>query len=485
MAAQMVRLRSPRGKVGTYHPDEYDIPRMLKAGFTRAGEVMVPAHKRSMPQSRKQETTFTPGEMAGAGITPQTPQREEPWLVKNLPGAGGMVGDILGRAAGGSIAGAVGAAATAPALGAGGIPAAVIGQEVGGPLGATVGGAGGEAIRQLIDRAIGIDAPGTPQEALAAMGTEGLTQGGLSVVGGAAGAGVKATGRLAMRGALKFTPEVAQTAIREGITATRQGVKKLGARLGEYGGQVMGMLRHSTAIGNRFDPQMFLDGAEQSLKDLLEKDRAGNPATGRLPEHGEMKAKFEELSNQFLKDNAPLGEMTPLELQRIKTDADAIAKPLWKQIDNKENVVPVDRARAYWYKALGDHARDLLERTTPDMVDPVTGKTVSLAEVNARNSDLIRLKAVIAPDVKTSPGVIGRIAARSAGPAIGAGVGAMVPGDRSRHSLEGAVAGAALTSPEALSWLALRLNSPAVAATLRQVPRGIGALGSEPRRSRK
>lgn len=485
----LVRLRSPRGKVGVYHPDEYDIPKMLKAGFTRAGSVMVAAHERSHPMSVRQEKTFTPAETESAGITPETPQREEPWLVKNLPGAGGMAGDILGRAGGGTIGGALGGAASVPTAGTAApatVPAGVVaGQNIGGPLGATAGGFVMEGLRQAIDHAIGIDAPDTPGEALQAMGAEGLTQGALSVGGWAMARGAKAVGRGTMAAALKSTPEVAQTAIREGITVTKAGAQKLAARMGHYGQQVLTMLRHSTAIGNRFDPQVFLNGAEGSLAKILEQDKYGNLAESRLPEAQAMLGKFQELSSDFLRKNASLGDMTPIELQKLKTEADAIARPLWKAINNGENLVPIDRAKAYWYKALGDHAREILEKTTPDMIDPATRKTVSLMEANARNRALIDLKEVMLPETKNSPGVVGKIVRRASVPLATGTAAAMIPGGNNKRDFAlGASAGALGSSPEALSVLALLLSSPAVAATLRQVPRGVGAIGSEPRPSR-
>jgi hypothetical protein len=54
-----------------------------------------------------------------------------------------------------------------------------------------------------------------------------------------------------MEAAVKFTPEVAQTAIREGIAATRKGVGKLMTKLGEYGARTTAMLRSPPWFGSR------------------------------------------------------------------------------------------------------------------------------------------------------------------------------------------------------------------------------------------
>lgn len=491
--AVLVRLRSPRGKVGVYHPDEYDIPKMLKAGFTRAGSVMVAAHERSHPLSVRQEQTFTPAEKSAAGITDQTPQRKEPWLVSQLPNAGGFAGDIFGRGVGGAIGLGAGAAVSAPSGGAAApatVPAGVIaGQEIGGPIGAYLGGTSMEAARQLIDHAIGIDAPATIPEALGEANKAGLEQGAYSLIGSGLGHGVKAAARPVMGAALKWTPEVAQTAIREGITATRQGVNKLMVKLGEYGARTNRFIQQMTAQGVKYDPVDLVDRAGQLLKPEVD-----NIMTGERPEV--LKAYAEE-AQKFLSQWAPPGgavkDMTPAQLQLAKQQFQQRAETIFAAMADKEkgHLVPRNQQiEAKFAKAMAEIIQQELEHRAPVMIDPKTGVAMTLGQANAQTADLIKLKDVLVPNTRNMREATAEIARRAAVPATGAVTGATIGAlgnreHRFRGSAEGAIAGGLAASPAMLSNLALALAHPAVAATLRQVPRGVAVLASEPRKAKK
>lgn len=302
--------------------------------------------------------------------------------------------------------------------------------------------------------------------------TEGGKQAAYSVGGDALAGGLAGVGKAGMGAALRFTPEVAQTAIREGITYTKQGVGKLMARMGEYGDRTLAMLRHSTRLGTRFDPVTFLNGAEQSL--------AAKLAENRTPEAFGDLATFRNLSSDFLRLNQ--GELTPLQLHTLKHDSDIIADPIWKKIANKEEVSGPSLARARWYKSVGDHARDMLEQTTPDMIDPATGQTLSLAQSNAQTASLIKLKQVIAPEIKGDMGLAARAAAAASTPAAravaGAATGAALPADSPQGRIEHALAGVAVTNPTLLSMLGLVLNHPGLLKTVSQLPRAAGMAAS-------
>jgi hypothetical protein len=297
----------------------------------------------------------------------------------------------------------------------------------------------------------------------------GLEQAGYSLTGDAFAGTAKLGSRAAMGAAVRYTPEVAQTAIREGITATKQGVAKLMSKLGEYGDRTLSMLRHSTAQGTRFEPVAFLTGAEQSLATKL--------AENRTPEAMRDLKVFQDLSSDFLRRNPRA--LTPVQLQQLKRDGEDLAAPIWKKIARKEEVDGTSLAKARWYKAISDYARDQLEKTTPDMIDPRTGKILSLSEANAATSELIKLRQVLAPDVRSERGFMARVAERATSPlgrtltgaGTGAAVGALLPGDRAQHGIEGALTGAAVGSPQAMSLLALALQNPGLLALLRQSPR--------------
>ena len=123
---------------------------------------------------------------------------------------------------GGAVGGALGAV--------GGVPGAM--------GGAALVGAGGEAIKQLANRAIGEEAPATAGDAATAIAKQSALQGSSEGVGAAVGAGMKAAAPWLMQKALKPTasvlneyrttaPKLVQTLLDEGVSVTQAGVDKL------------------------------------------------------------------------------------------------------------------------------------------------------------------------------------------------------------------------------------------------------------------
>lgn len=456
----LIRLRSPQGDVGVFNVDEYDVPKMLGDGWKRAGTVMVAAHERTAPVRRRDLERFTPAELESMGMTAQPPGvpkdrpagRREPAIVKALPFIVGTVGGTIGGA-GGTVAG----------FGVGGVPGAL--------GGAAVGGAGGEAVRQLIDRAIGVQAPETAGEAAAGIGLAGAEQAAYEGGGRVIGAGVKAVGRPIMQAAIKATPEGARAAISAGLTRTRAGAAKLMELLGEHGQRVRMMVRQAMGRGHQIDPVDLLVGGERRLEQEVQ--ILGGGIGSRMPEAAADLDTYRTLSTGFMRNNIPNGPLTPVQVEELATKFDKIAEPIWNRFARGDKDIPgVDLARARWYRHMADEMRAWLEQVTPPMIDPATGRLVTLAEQNAYAKSLIELKPLIMPGKSSS--IAARVAARTAGPAVGAGIGASMPGNRSMNALYGAGVGAALTSPEALSWLALRTSDPVLARILGQVPRAVG-----------
>jgi hypothetical protein len=275
-----------------------------------------------------------------------------------------------------------------------------------------------------------------------------------------------------MGAALRFTPEVAKTAVEEGISATRGGLKKVMEKLGEFGQRKLAMLRQNTT---RFDPlQLLRDGWPALSKEVSENQTGLAPA---------MYDQYIEETRKFMARHAPNGvlkDMNAVQLDKFRKDAFELADPIFKRIANNEQVTLVDKALAKWHYAMGQAAKDALEKTTPTMVDPATGQALKLADVNARTGRLIALKEVLSPDVRTSSGLGAQLAARAASPAgrmmagatLGAGAGAAVPGgNNERDALIGAMLGGGLASPQVMSMLALILAHRAPAEIGRQVPR--------------
>lgn len=147
-----------------------------------------------------------------ATAAPETPERS--WTditVDALPTIGGAVGGILGGISG------------LPAAGLGSVPAAI--------AGAGALGAGGEALRQLINRARGKGGPSSAGEALGNIATAGVWEGGTTAVGGAVGKHVIApAARWATKAA--FRPSREALKVNKNLT---QDILDYGIKLSEKG----------------------------------------------------------------------------------------------------------------------------------------------------------------------------------------------------------------------------------------------------------
>jgi hypothetical protein len=338
-------------------------------------------------------------------------------------------------------------------------------------------------LRQLIDAGMGVPAPADPA---AEVRNQALLGAAMGPAGEVLNAGVQGVGKAAMGAALKFTPEVAQTAIREGISATRGGLEKAMTQLGQYGQRATQFMRTMQARGASFDPVEVLDRAGQALKPALDSNQIG--------EAPDILAKYSQYAQKFMGKwsgpNTPIRNMTPIELQEFKQQAQKIAQPIFDALNDKQmanSVTADDRAKAQFFKAAGDAAQSMLEDKATQLgivhVDPVTGISHTLPELNQQTGQLIDLKNQLAPQVGKGIGVAAQIAKRAAVPfgAAAAAGATMNPGHRIQSGLEYGIGGAALSSPEVLSHLALLLNSPAVALALRAIPYA-GAMGVQGQR---
>lgn len=183
----------------------------------------------------------TPDGTLTATIGERVTAKPRSWVdtaVDALPAIGGAVGGIVGGI-GGTVAG----------FGVGGVPGAI--------GGAAVGGSGGEAFRQLINRARGEAAPGTSIEAAQQIGVQGAVQGGTEAVGGTIGRGAQALGGTVYRGYLKPSlsqvdlpkaREIVATGIREFLPITKGGEAKAARIIGQLNAQVEIALKQSKGI---------------------------------------------------------------------------------------------------------------------------------------------------------------------------------------------------------------------------------------------
>jgi hypothetical protein len=363
---------------------------------------------------------------------------------------------------------------TRPGLGAtvggaiGGI-AGTPGGLAGAGAGAGLGGMVGEGLQQGLEQGA-LGGPGPPLAGalldpglLAQAGGE---QAVYEALGGSLAKGVGALGRGALSVALKTTPEVAQTAIREGITATRQGLAKLSLKIAGAGAAERKIVKAAADQGVGWvDPHAISMDVFNEVAKKLE----GAPQR-RL-------ADLSRIQEEFVRDNP--GAINPLNLLKKRQYYDAETSSARKAIQG--GAKPGHDVEDLWNKEMGDRIRQSLRADIPAINDPTAYQKITGSP--ATPHELQQLREVAFPTTKKAGSVTGRVLRRFGGSAAGgATVGALLPGDRPRHALEGATLGAlgaGLTHPATASWLALVAQNPVLWQILRQVPRTTGAIANQ------
>lgn len=399
----------------------------------------------------------------GSQISPSAVQEAVMRFGGFLPAAGGLAGGLLGGGAG-----------TVFGLGVGSVPGAI--------GGAGLGGAGGQAAEQLLRRSVGLGAPESSSEAAKQIGLSGGEQA-LAEAGGRAlapviGAGTRILGKnvpgLAkglMQAALGpegyARTDAAATALREGISASKAGVRKLVGKIMEGSTQAERLVsaRHLRRIV--MDPMR--DIADQAERDVLEQ-------LGKGTESDAARRQLKELKQGFVGDTNNRHGVTVPRLLEIKRDSDKIAKPIYNALNKPDAVVAAsDIVRARWNRALADRARTLLYGQEGGAQGLVPG----LKAVEQRLGELKDLRRVVTRRGKGEVGIAAKLAGRGAAGTAGAVAGAAYPAgsyaERAQHAAEAAALASILGSPGNVSNLALLLSSPLAQLMVRQIPRGIGA----------
>lgn len=369
-----------------------------------------------------------------------------------LPAAGGAVGGLLGAGVGTPTDIALGP------LGTGG----------GAVVGAGLGGAAGHNAAEIVRQLAGLPTQDeTVGQALANTGTVAGIQSGAELAGGLAGKAVGSLARGVGSAALKATPEVAQTAIREGLTASKAGLDKAVALAKELGLRLRG-------ITDAASQQGWVTGSAQLLRDV---NRQVLPGMSGTPADAAARAEINDLSTAFIKEH-PSGTINATDLHALKQKADDLAQPIYDRMETMNPPTPVELVRANWYKQLADRSRELLGGRTPDGL-PLPGTLPGYADINDRLSPLIRAKQALV-ELRNQPTTIRRIVERGAGPVAGGTIGAMSDTqNRTQGALLGAGAGAVATSPVVLSLLSQLLGNPLTLGAAQQAPRAIQA-GAQP-----
>lgn len=359
---------------------------------------------------------------------------------------------------------------------AGGFGGEVIGGSFGQPqLGAGAGGALAEMAAQSGEMGLPMGTLGAPGVYNPQAVLEAANEQMLSSFGGRALAGsVKGLGKLGTRMALKVTPEVAVTAIREGITATTQGLEKLNKLVNKAKVAEDKIVKAASGQGQGWvDTQAF-------ARDLFDR------AKGKVQGGGQVAiGELHKMQDDFLK-RYPYDKLSPAQLLDIRRYWDNVSRGT-KAMVKAGQKTSVDASKV-WADNVSNHAREVLRTVVPEIADPgayqkIMGRPVTPGELQGVKDSLL-------PIVKKGSSLLSKLGSplvqqsgRTAGlSAAGAAAGAAVPGDRGRNAWEGALAGAALSHPAILSTLSLYLQNPALAQALQQAPRAIGGLmgGEEP-----
>ncbi len=336
---------------------------------------------------------------------------------------------------------------------AGGLAGATLGQP---QLGAGIGGAGAELLSQAGELGT---TPGTPGAAYdpGAVLNAFSTQTGAEVGGRVLGKGLQAAGKGAMRLAMKVTPEVAQTALQEGITATRAGLDKLLSKIKQVGGAEMAIVRQAAGQGQGWtDPQQFARAVFANVSSKLK----GAPSS----EIG----KATDLMDEFLRDNPQ--RISPADLLSKRRYYDQVASGLQKQV--AMGARPKGSVEQLWNKAVADEARQTLRTSIPAINDPSAYEKLTGSAVTP--SQLQNLRDALQPLTKKQQGLVGRFASRAGYPAAAGVAGAMLPGDythRMEHGIAAAGLVAALSHPPLMSTLGIAAQNPLLAIALGQIPR--------------
>lgn len=195
------------------------------------------------------------------------------------------------------VAGAIGGLAAAPS-GPGAIGAAAL------------AGAGGEGVRQIINRARGVEAPETPMDAAKDMGVAAAMNAGAEVGGQALGAGMRKAAPWLMNKVVKpsyqllqdyktTAPKLAQTLLDNGINVTESGLSKLQGLMRATNQEIRDLVENSTAKVNKDEVLRRVDElAANTMKTSANPNKALAKAT--------------EVADQFVEHPYYKGESIPV-----------------------------------------------------------------------------------------------------------------------------------------------------------------------------
>lgn len=394
------------------------------------------------------------------GATPDQMKKALAGYIKSPAAPTAVRNSMLGTRAGMALAG------MRPAL-LNSLPAAGgLGGMAFGPFGSFAGGAIGEGARMMADPSarqfpslgLPVMMPGGAMATmppgvsgpLGQMGMAGMGQGLADWAGVGIGKTMTGAAGAMMRGALRpakklaaAAPTVVKDALAEGAVVGGGGSARIGAKLGASGAKTTRLLEAAGRAGLTVRPERVVPG----VADLVSQ---------QTPHLSQAQEAAQKLIDDFLASHP--SPKSPAELKEMKDVSYAEAQRLLEGLQAGKRVTQAMPLEARFHLKLAENLKRALEQL------PKYGNAIGRSE--ARSSKLIDVKnAIRDAEVVTRSGVspllpqtVGRGSAAALGGAVGYGTGDSRP-QQIEHSVLGALLGAGLATPQALSRMAYAPNS--------------------------
>jgi hypothetical protein len=326
-----------------------------------------------------------------------------------------------------------------------------------------LGGATGEALRQLVNRARGAEAPATPLAAAKAIGTEGAVQGATEVAGAGLGGVAKVAGKALVENAVRPTmslvrefPDVINTIVKERLPVGRslpgvaKGSEQALAKLGQASQSVRALLEKAGADGVTFQASHIAQPVLQLVDDIA-KQPLGEAQERQLA----------DMLDEFLVRHK--GPLTPADVKQLKASAQAIAKPVYRAVEKGFPVTAEQSLNARFNAAVGTGAKESLETIA------------GVGEGEARKKSLIGATRALKQAENRRLSLAGELGSAALGGAVGTAVTSLLGAGGADDGLKTGVTGwlvaRGIASPRSLSRGGLVLTSRQAQALLREFPR--------------
>jgi hypothetical protein len=291
-------------------------------------------------------------------------------IVNNLPMIGGFVGGTLGATLG------------IPTLGLTSAPAAI--------AGASILGAGGESIRQLVQRMEGKESPSSSGEAAKRIGIEGAIQGAAEGSGQVLKAGAKALGKTFLKHAipvdadtLRESPRIYESIAKTRTPLSQAGYEGIDQKVKASYAKKLGVVKDfEDAFPNATMPIDQLTDSVNKTADKIFRTENADPVSRRNLEH---------YVEEILRNPSNGAELSPTRLEEIRDAAASKASTLFDAA-KKGATVKDDFGMSMRADVAGAAKKQLEAWITKGVVPSATE---SLSTLNAKTHDLASVRAAI------------------------------------------------------------------------------------------